>query len=257
MLYVAALTPVRAQPFECTLIIDLSTGKVQHRDGICDRRVTPMSTFKLPLALIGFDAGILQGNHEPIWRYRKEFGGPARVRKPVDPTIWQADSIVWYSQEITRRLGSPAFERYVAAFKYGNADLSGVPGREDGLTHAWLGSSLAISAEEQALFIRSMLLGELPASDEALRLTRAVVPTFAAGGWRVHGKTGSGWMRGADGEWDKSRPVGWFVGWAERGNRSLVFARLSVGDKPMKGASGLGQRDEFLRRLPDLARSLQ
>ncbi len=241
-----------AEPVECTLIVDLSNGEVQHRDRICDRRVTPMSTFKLPLALMGFDAGILQGQHEPLWPYRKEFDGPARTRKSVDPTIWLADSIVWYSRETTRKLGAAAFGRYVADFDYGNADVSGTPGRVDGLTDAWLGSSLVISADEQAAFIRRMLLGKLPVSEEALRLTRDIVPTFEAGGWRVHGKTGSGWMRGADAQWDKDRPVGWFVGWAERGNTTLVFARLKVGEKPVKEALGLELREGFLKRLPDL-----
>ena len=253
--HVASMPIARAEPLECTLIVDLSTGDIKHRDGICDRRVTPMSTFKLPLALMAFDAGILQGPHKPLWSYRKEFDGPARSRKAVDPTIWQTESIVWYSQEITRKFGTSAFGRYVADFDYGNADVSGIPGGDDALTHAWLGSSLVISADEQAGFIRRMLLGKLPISAESLRLTRHIVPTFEAGGWRVHGKTGSGWLRSADAQWDKTRPVGWFVGWAERGNKTLVFARLKVGDRPARGALGLGLREEFLKRLPDLVRA--
>lgn len=246
----------RAAALDCTLFVDLATGEVLRRDGDCDRRVTPMSTFKLPLALMGFDAGILAGPRDPVWQYREEFDAPKRARKPVDPTIWQTESIVWYSQELTRKLGRKAFARYVTAFDYGNGDVSGLPGKGDGLTHSWLGSSLAISADEQAGFIRRMLLGSVPVSAHAQRMTLAIMPVFESDGWTVRGKTGSGWDRGREGRYDRSRPVGWFVGWAERRGRTLVFVRLRVGDGPIKGPLGLRLRDEFLRALPAMAKSL-
>jgi beta-lactamase class D len=243
---------VRAAALECTLLVDHATGAVLIRKGECDHRVTPMSTFKVPLALMGFDAGILAGPHEPVWQYRKEFDGPKRAQKAVDPTIWEKESILWYSQELTRKLGLPAFVRYVKAFDYGNADVSGHKGSEP-LTHSWLASSLVISADEQAAFIRRFLSGSLPVSEKARSMALSIMPPYASGDWKVHGKTGSGWIRRKNGRFDKSRPVGWFVGWAERDGRTIVFARLQVDDKPSATAMGLGLRDEFLAALPGLA----
>lgn len=246
---VAGAVSARAAAFECTLLVDHASGKTLLRDGECDRRVTPMSTFKVPLALMGFDAGVLTGPHEPVWQYRKEFDGPKRARKAVDPTIWETESILWYSQELTRKLGMPAFRNYVTAFKYGNADLSGHAGA-DPLTHSWLGSSLVISPDEQVVFIRRMLAGEVPVSERARSLALSVIPAYASGDWKIYGKTGSGWIRGKNGRFDRSRPVGWFVGWAEKDGRTVVFARLLVDDKPSGDALGLKLRDAFLKKLP-------
>jgi beta-lactamase class D len=74
------------------------------------------------------------------------------------------DSIVWYSQEVTRRLGPERFAAYVKAFEYGNEDVSGNPGKADGLAQSWLMSSLAISADEQVRSIRRLLDRQLPVS---------------------------------------------------------------------------------------------
>lgn len=246
-------SPAGAAVLECTLFIDHATGDVLRRDGACDRRVTPMSTFKLPLALMGFDAGILLGPHEPVWRYRDAFQAPKRARKSFDPAGWEAESILWYSQELTRKLGKRAFARYVAAFDYGNADVSGGAGARDGLTQSWLASSLVISPDEQAAFIRRMLSGSLPVSGNARAMTLKVIPSFRSGEWTVQGKTGSGWLRRGNGDYDRSRPVGWFVGWAERDGRTLVFVRMKVGDEPSGEALGLVLRKEFLRSLPTVA----
>lgn len=60
------------------------------------------------------------------------------------------ESCVWYSQVLTKELGMKKFQDYVTKFSYGNMDLSGDKGQKNGLTHAWVASSLRISAEEQA-----------------------------------------------------------------------------------------------------------
>jgi beta-lactamase class D len=106
------------------------------------QRFSPASTFKVPLALIGYDAGILSDEHTPSWDYRPEFNAVKRDRKRVDPTIWERDSIIWYSREITCRLGVDHFADYVSKFDYGNMDVSGNGGKNDGLTHSWVNSSL-------------------------------------------------------------------------------------------------------------------
>jgi len=94
-----------ADAIECTLIVDEASGRPLVEKGACDQRFTPMSTFKLPLAVIGYDTGILENAHAPRWDYKPEFNAVKRARKATDPTIWLEESIVWYSQEITRKLG--------------------------------------------------------------------------------------------------------------------------------------------------------
>jgi beta-lactamase class D len=52
-----------------TVLVDQATGAVLHRSGQCAARFSPCSTFKIPLALMGFDAGILKDAHDPAWDY--------------------------------------------------------------------------------------------------------------------------------------------------------------------------------------------
>ena len=255
MLSTAPAKAAPAKPIACTVIVDEVSGKTLHRQGSCDEAFSPMSSFKLPLAMMGYDAGILTDATTPRWDYRPEWNRSERERKATDPTIWLKDSIVWYSQEITRRLGAERFADYVRQFDYGNRNVKGVVGQTDGLTEAWLMSSLKISADKQVRFLRDFRTGKLPISQAAKASTVAIVPHFQAGdGWDVQGKTGSGWLRDAKGAVDRNRPLGWFVGWAMQGDRRVVFARLEVGNRQVEQYASIIARDGFLAELPQLAK---
>ena len=244
-----------ADPIRCTVIIDEESGDALYRQGTCDQGFYPQSTFKLPLAMMGYDAGILTDPQNPRWKYQAKFGGPERVKKDVDPLIWEKESVVWYSQEIARKLGKGKFADYIQRFGYGNRDVSGGPGKTDGLTESWLMSSLKISPDEQVQFLRRFLNGGLPISEHAVDMTLAIVPHFEAGeGWDIQGKTGSGWLRDKAGKADYARPLGWFVGWAMKDERRVVFARLLVdtkrhSDKPISFVV----RDSLIQDFPKLA----
>lgn len=248
----AAGPALAAEPLNCTVILDARSGDVLLRDGTCDQRFAPASTFKLPLAVVGYDAGILIDAETPRWDWHPGLSAPQRDHKPVDPTIWERDSVLWYSREITRQLGPETFARYMTGLNYGNADVSGAPGQNNGLTHSWLGASLLISPDEQVDFVRQLVLGTLPVSSNAQRWAATILPDFEAGGWTVSGKTGSGWVSDANGAYFRDRPLGWFVGWAERDQDAVVFARLRVDGK--RAADNLGPivRADFLAELPAL-----
>lgn len=239
---------------ECTLVIDARTGERILREGTCDQGFYPQSTFKLPLAMMGYDKGILIDAQNPRWPYQAKFNRSKREQQDTDPTIWERDSIVWYSQEIARKLGKKAFGDYVRGFGYGNADVSGGPGNRDGLTESWLMSSLKISPDEQVAFLKRFLDGKLPISADAVEKTRQIVPAFKGNAdWYIQGKTGSGSMRNSAGKADGSRPIGWFVGWARRENREVIFARLLVdtrrhADTPIS----FTVRDSMIRDLPGI-----
>jgi beta-lactamase class D len=238
----------------CTLIVDAATGTTQVRIGDrCDERQTPASSFKVPLALIGFDTGILQDGARPAWPFREGYADWDPIwKRTTTPTSWLRDSVVWYSQELTRRLGDARFKEYVDRLDYGNRDISGNPGRGDGLTTAWLSTSLRISAAEQVAFMRRLVRQELKVSPSATERTMAIMPSVQIDGWHISGKTGTGSRRNADGTNDRNRQVGWFVGWATRGGRTLVFARLIEDDGPEKVRGGWRARDTLFADWPAL-----
>ena len=236
----------------CTLLTDVATGKSLSETGDCDRPNSPASTFKIALNLMGFDSGILTDAKTPTWPYDPSYQTSMEVWKvPTDPTYWLAKSVVWYSQRLTQRLGMETFATYIQRFHYGNQDLSGDPGKNNGLTHAWLSSSLRISPSEQASFLRKILTRQLQISTQAIDLTEQIMPvTELANGWRLHGKTGTGNAARSDGSLDRDRQFGWFVGWVEKGNRRIVFVHLLQDEKKETVAGGLRARDAVIGMLP-------
>lgn len=252
---VSSVPASAAEPVQCTVILDASSGQVLHREGGCDKAFAPQSTFKFPLAIMGYDAGVLQDANTPRWDYKAEWKRPKREQKSVDPTIWEKDSIVWYSQEITRKLGKSKFGDYVRNFDYGNADVKGVPGRTDGLTESWLMSSLKISGDQQADFMRRFVTEKLSVSKAAYSNTKAIIPQFtAADGWTIHGKTGSGRIRDKAGKADGNNWLGWFVGWAEKGSQQVVFATLNVREWKSSEPISFATRDTLIAALPKIVK---
>ena len=117
-------------------------------NGKCDQRYAPCSTFKIALALMGFDSGILIDEMHPVWPFKKGYVDDRDAwKQDHTPQTWIKESCVWYSQVFTKRLGMKKLQEYVTKFDYGNKDLSGDKGQNNGLTQAWLSSSLQISSE--------------------------------------------------------------------------------------------------------------
>jgi beta-lactamase class D len=238
----------------CTAVADATTGEMLEQEGNCDTRATSASTFKIAISLMGFDAGALKDAHTPALPFEEGYPdwNPA-WRSTTDPAKWIKDSVVWYSQQITEALGQERFARYVREFHYGNEDVSGDPGKDNGLTHAWLSSSLEISPLEQLEFLRKIVRRELPVSAHAYEMTQALVDIGPqSSGWHVYGKTGAGMSKNPDGTTAMGQPWGWFVGWATRGDRTVVFARLTKDTERPSAPPGKAAREAVLRDLPRL-----
>lgn len=235
----------------CTIAADAGTGEVLVEKGDCDTRATAASTFKLPISLMGYDAGVLKDTHHPVWPFKKGYPDwRAEWRGDIDPATWMKESVVWYSQQITTRLGKERYAQYVRDFGYGNMDVSGDPGKDNGLTRAWLTSSLEISPREQVAFLGKMVRRELDVTDAAYEMTGAITKVgVQPSGWLVHGKTGSGPSKNADGSKASGKPWGWFVGWAKKDDRTVVFARLTKDTTKPKKPSGPAARDAVLAEL--------
>lgn len=182
-----------------------------------DERVTPCSTFKIPLSLMGFDSGILQDENNPIWLFQPGYDDFLESWKnPQTPRSWMKNSCVWFSRVLAERLEIQKFEFYLAALSYGNQDAS------EGLTNAWLSSSLKISTREQVTFIQKMLQEEHPVSHNAMHMTRLLLfIEELPNGWKLFGKTG--WS-GSTSKLDGKNELGWFIGWVEKEGDFFPFA---------------------------------
>lgn len=242
----------------CTLIADASSRAILVEEGDCQSPVTPASTFKLPLALMGFEDGIITSPTTPKLPFKEgyaDWGGEA-WQQDTTPALWMKNSTVWYSQVLARTMGLEKLTAYGRAFGYGNADFSGAPGKNNGLERSWISSSLKISPLEQAGFIAALVTGSLPVSRQSRDGAMALVEVAGTvDGWEISGKTGSAYPRRADGNFDRTRGWGWFVGWAEKGGRTLVFARLAQDEARNSISGGLRARDSLVKQWPELLRA--
>jgi beta-lactamase class D len=198
------------------------------------KRLSPMSTFKIPNALIGLDTGVVSGpDHLLTW------DGKARSR-PTDNqnhTLHTAmqNSVVWYFQELATAVGPERMGQYLKAFDYGNQDISG------GIDRFWLGSSLTISADEQVEFLSKLYTDGLPAQPRNQALVREMLKLKKGDNYQLSGKTGT---RMAGGK----TTLGWFVGHLARGDKSYVFAcNIEAPDK----ATGAKAREIAEQALRD------
>lgn len=242
----------------CTLVADAQSGEVLIEEGDCRTRVTPASTFKIPLAIIGYDSGFLTDTATPSLPFKKRYAdwGGKEWTQATTPLRWMKHSVVWYSQEITRALGVPKLAAYTQKFNYGNSGWSGDPGKNNALDRAWISSSLKISPREQVAFLQRLVSRTLPVSAHAMQQADAVVERWNAAGSTVAGKTGSAYPRNKDGSFNRARGWGWFVGWAERDGQTYVFARLDQDTERHAQSGGLRARQAFLDTWPKLAAQL-
>jgi beta-lactamase class D len=228
----AAFDAARAEPIDISGIVDAPgcfvvrapDGTVRQSDEIlCQKRLLPASTFKVPNALIGAEVGLLDGP-DAIMTYDAK----AYPKDPDWPGDWGRDmplrealliSAVPLFRKLAVDIGPERMKTHLDAFQYGNADLTG------GQDRFWLtGGGLAISAPEQVAFLARLVEDKLPVKPAAMATVRAAMPTEKAGDATLYWKTGTARTQP---EW-----TAWLVGWVARPDGNHVFAcwLADVGD---------------------------
>jgi beta-lactamase class D len=197
-------------------------------EGDCKSRHAPCSTFKIAISLMGYNEGLLTDETHPELPFKDGYADYIENwKQSYNPRLWMKNSCVWYSQILTSKFGIRKFEEYVTKFNYGNQDISGDKGKDNGLTHSWLSSSLEISPEEQIVFLQNLLDNKLPVSLKSQEMTRNLLfIEELADGWKLYGKTGSGSLLNEDRTQKLDRQIGWFIGWIQNSHRTIIFANF-------------------------------
>lgn len=208
------------------ILINGSTSVIINEFGCnLEERVTPASSFKIVLSLMGYDAGILQDEQTPTWHFQEGYDDFLESWKQSQtPQTWMNSSCIWFSKIIALQLGRETIEQYLSSFEYGNQDFSSgmiPPGSNN---PAWVSSSLKISPKEQVAFIQKMIQMKLPVSSNAFQITKNLLfKEEISQGWKLFGKTGLGSTVDKDG---KNLQVRWFIGWVENSQNFFPFAYL-------------------------------
>jgi beta-lactamase class D len=215
----------------CFLLHEVGVGEVRREpSGVCETRVSPQSTFKIPHALAALDAGVIgldsrlayDGSPQPFDTWRRDHTLQSAMRF----------SVVWWFQRVAEKLGAARERDYLRRFGYGNADPS------SGLTTFWLGGSLVISPEEQLQFILRLFANDLPVSQNAIGIVRAVLvqPRGLVVNANGEHKFGGTWPRDTTlsaktgrGRDRSGQQVRWLVGHVSRGRRAWLFVSCVVG----------------------------
>jgi beta-lactamase class D len=209
-----------------------------------NKRMSPCSTFKIPLSLMGYDAEVLKDETNPNWDFQEEYDDwLVSWRDPQSPLSWMKYSCVWYSKVLSLELGLEKIQNYLTSMEYGNQDASGGLAHPGALNPFWLNSSVEISPKEQVDFLQKMIRAQLPISSRAIQMTRAILfKEELAEGWKLFGKTGwSGSDITNDG---RTLEHSWFVGWIEKDQSFYLFAYL-IRDKKIN----LDQRIPRVKQL--------
>lgn len=196
-------------------------------EGACMQRHQPQSTFKIAISLMGYDTGVLIDETHPMVPFVPGDADDIEVWKhPHNPALWLKNSCVWYSRFVTQKLGMEKFKKYVQEFQYGNEDVSGNRGENNGLINSWISSSLQISPLEQVQFLEKYLNAQLPVKESAGLFTHNILYLQdLPNGWKLYGKTGTGDLLNSDGSHDTAHERGWFIGWIEKGRQKIIFAQ--------------------------------
>ena len=202
----------------------------------CAEGFTPCSTFKIANSIIALQVGVARSPD-----FSLKWDG---VMHPI--ASWNRDqnmrsafsnSVVWYYQEIARRIGAERMADYVRRLDYGNCDTTG------GLTNFWLQGKLHISADEQVEFLKRLWSDSLPVSKAAQRITRELMEISRSDGGRVFcGKTVNA------GDANVAR-LGWFVGCVSKGERRVFFATRIEGEREASGRQARAITEAILKRL--------
>ena len=196
-----------------------------HNPDRAEERYTPASTFKIPNSLIALETGVASGPEFTI-----AWDSAANPPEAWWPDAWRQDqnlrgalqnSVVWYYQEIARRIGEERMRRYVRQFDYGNADIGG------GIDQFWLTGDLRISPYEQVAFLERMLSGTLDVSPRSVQIVKDMMLLGAPNAevedgqanqrdddpaYRLYGKTGTANL-------DSGQALAWLVGFVELNER--------------------------------------
>jgi beta-lactamase class D len=208
----------------CFMLYDLKADKVvcEYNESRCGLRVSPCSTFKIAIALMAFDRGVLK-DENTTYKWDGVDRGSPYWNRDTSAEDWLKYSVVWFSQRITPQLGTATVEDYLTRFDYGNRDISGGP------TNFWLGSTLKISPNEEIEFLKKLWRNELPVSQRAMMLTKKIMPVeISPSEATLAGKTGS--------HMTKTNSLGWFVGHLDCKQGEYLVAVNYSEDKPPAGS---------------------
>lgn len=206
----------------CFVLYDIKKDEYRkYNDSISAIRYSPCSTFKIANSLIGLESAVAE-NEDYLIKYDSLKNPSEPWMHSVEPfKYWMQDhtmrtafkySVVWYYQELARRIGKENMTRLLEQINYGNNNIS------SGIDNFWLCGSLKISANEQVEFLKRLYSNQLLGfSNKSQEIVKDIMLYETTDNYKLYGKTGGGncW---------KDKVIGWYVGFVETNSSTYIFA---------------------------------
>ena len=202
-----------------------------------ETRLSPASTFKIYNSLFALETGVANDkNFEIEWSGRIYNYDPWNRTHTLESAI--KNSVVWYFQEIARRIGWDRMNEYLNKLDYGNNSIA------PSLDKFWLNGGLVISAKEQVDLLVKLYNLRLPFSKRAQKLVKEMIILESNPEYSLSGKTG---LYGNNDQY-----YGWFVGYVESNNNVYFFAtniKKDITDSPVNYEEATILTKEILKEL--------
>jgi len=178
-----------------------------------DLEFPPASTFKICNSLIGLETGVIEDENYVIpWD---------SVERNYQ--IWNQDfdlaqaikySVVWYYQELARRVGEKRMQEWINKADYGNKQIGG------GIDQFWLRGDLRITPSQQIEFLKQLYNNDLPFSNRNMAIVRKIIIVEQTENYTLHAKTGFALVNN----------TGWYVGFVKKDKNVFFFTTCVQGN---------------------------
>ncbi|NOT63195.1 MAG: hypothetical protein HOP19_23545 [Acidobacteria bacterium] len=201
------------------VIRELRTGGfVRLNEARLAQEFPPFNTLEIPVALAALETRTVRHLNEVTPWNRLKYPLPDLAHEDLahwseDHTLRSAftDSVPWYWQDVSERLGPARLTTHLRKFAYGNQQLPA------DLTQGWQDNALAISAAAQADFLTALVNESLPVSRFQQQQLKTLLLRESGDGYRYYLKTGAGYLQNGN-------YLGWSIGWLETSTGVYVFA---------------------------------
>ena len=192
----------------CFILHDLENDtSIIYNEERSKQEFLPASTYKILNSLIALECKVVEDENEIIYW--------DSLKRSV--AIWNQShnmktgikySVVWFYQELARRIGEKNMQKWVRHVGYGNQQIG------QKIDDFWLVGDLRITPREQVEFLKHFVNEELPFASENIKKVKEMIIEDEQEGYVFRAKTG--WA-------DIGIPVGWYIGYIEINNKSYIF----------------------------------
>jgi len=197
----------------CFILYDLQRDRyIRYNSQRCKQRFIPASTFKIFNSLVALEVGAIANIDTVLpWDGKVNSSFPTWNQDQTMRTAFTR-SVVWFYQDLARKIGKERMQRYIQAVSYGNQDIA------DRIGSFWLNGKLRISPEEQIQFLLRLYRDDLPFSQSAIAAVKEIMILESNDRYILRGKTG--WAMDVDGV----KNTAWHVGYLQKGNDVYFYA---------------------------------